>query len=373
MTNRWELFGALVKKETFQIIRDPSCILVAFVMPMILLFIFGFGLSLDMKEVRTAVVLEDRDPLAKSLYDALNASDFIEAIPFESRRDAESAIADSKVRAIVVVPNDFSNRVRLGESADIQLITDGGETNTATILEGYVNGAVSIWIDHQRDDLRFPRGSKVPLISRIRFNPEVNTRNVFVPCSIVLIMAIVGILLTALVVAREWERGTMEAMLATPIRKSEMVFGKLVPYYVLGMGSMAVCTVLSRFFFGVPLRGSLGALFLSSSVFLAVALTQGFFISTVTKNQYVASMAALILSFLPNFFFAGIVFEIDSMPRAVQTISCVFPARYFADCLLTSFLVGDVWPLFLRNMGGMCCIGLFFFVAAIRVTPKRLE
>ncbi|MBR2692593.1 MAG: ABC transporter permease [Thermoguttaceae bacterium] len=373
MTNRWELFGALVKKETFQIVRDPSCILVAFVMPLILLFIFGFGLSLDMKEVRTGIVLEDRGPLAASLYDAFRATDFIEAVPFGSRRDAASAIADAKVRAIVVVPNDFSRRVRLGESADIQLITDGCETNTATVLEGYVTGAVSTWIAHQRDDLQFPRSSKVSVVSRIRFNPEVNTRNAFVPCSVVLIMAIVGILLTALVVAREWERGTMEAMLATPIRKSEMAFGKLVPYYVLGMGSMVICTALSRFFFGVPLRGSLGALFLSSSVFLAVALTQGFFISTVTKNQYLASMAALILSFLPNYFFAGIVFEIDSMPRAVQAVSCVFPARYFADCLLTSFMVGDVWPLFLRNIGAMCVIGLFFFVAAIRVTPKRLE
>ena len=373
MGERFELLAALMKKETLQIIRDPSCILIVFVMPMILLFIFGFGLSLDMKHVRTAVVLEDRGPLAVSLYDVFDASDFIDAVCYPSRREAEAAITDAKVRAVVVIPNDFSRRIRHGQQAPVQLITDGCETNTATVLEGYITGVVAVWVRHQTDDLRMKQNSKLAVISRIRFNSEVNTRNAFIPGSIVLIMAIIGILLTALVVAREWERGTMEAMLATPMRKSDMLFGKLIPYYVLGMGSMTVCVVLSRFLFDVPMRGSLFALFITASVFLAVALTQGFFISTVTKNQYLASMAALILSFLPNFFLAGIMFEIDSMPKAVQAISYLFPARYFTSCLLTAFMAGDVWPLYLRNMAGMLLIGVFFLGMTIRVTPKRLE
>ena len=373
MGERFELLAALMKKETLQIVRDPSCILIAFVMPMILLFIFGFGLSLDMKHVRTALVLEDKGPLAASLYGAFDSSDFIDVVCYPSRREAEAAITDAEVRAVVVIPNDFSRRIRHGQQAQIQLITDGCETNTATVLEGYITGAVAVWIRHQADDLQVKQDPELTVISRIRFNSEVNTRNAFIPGSIVLIMAIIGILLTALVVAREWERGTMEAMLATPMRKSDMFFGKLVPYYILGMGSMAVCVVLSRFLFDVPMRGSLFALFLTASAFLAVALTQGFFISTVTKNQYLASMVALILSFLPNFFLAGVIFEIDSMPKAVQAVSYLFPARYFTSCLLTAFMVGDVWPLYLRNMAGMLLIGAFFLGMTIRVTPKRLE
>ena len=373
MNRRLELLAGLIKKETLQIVRDPSCILIAFVMPLILLFIFGFGLSLDLKHVRTAVVLEDHGPLAISLYNVFDATAFIDVSAYPSRRDAENAVVDAEVRAAIIIPNDFSDMVRRGEQADIQLITDGCEANTATVLEGYVTGAVATWTRHQTDDLQLTPNAKISVISRIRFNPEINTRNAFVPGSIVLIMAIIGILLTALVVAREWERGTMEAMLATPIRKSEMVFGKLVPYYVLGMGSMIVCVIVSRLLFDIPLRGSLTALFLTTSVFLAVALTQGFFISTVTKNQYLASMVALILSFLPNFFLSGIMFEIESMPKFVQCISYLFPARYFASCLLTAFMTGDVWKLYAANIAGMLLIGAVFLIGVLRVTPKRLE
>ena len=167
MGERFELLAALMKKETLQIVRDPSCILIAFVMPMILLFIFGFGLSLDMKHVRTALVLEDKGPLAASLYAAFDSSDFIDVVCYPSRREAEAAITDAEVRAVVVIPNDFSRRIRHGQQAQIQLITDGCETNTATVLEGYITGAVAVWIRHQADDLQVKQDPELTVISRI--------------------------------------------------------------------------------------------------------------------------------------------------------------------------------------------------------------
>ncbi len=372
MTRLRRLF-ALMKKETLQVRRDPSCILIAFVLPVILLFIFGYGLSLDAEHVKVAVVMEDRSPMALSLWDSFDKTKYVSPLRFDRRMDAEEEIVNSRVRGLIVVRDDFSQQILGGEKASIQLITDGVETNTATILENYVLGVIGVWANHQSRDKRRSGIAPVNIESRVYFNPELETKYALIPGSIVLIMAIIGTLLTSLVVAREWERGTMEAMLATPIGPLDMLLGKLVPYYVLGIGSNALCIFIAVHLFSLPFRGSVFSLFLISSIFLLASLGMGFWISTLTKNQFLASQMALALAFLPNFILSGAIFEINSMPMAIQGIAYLFPARYYVTCLQTLLMTGDIWPLYLRNIVCMAIIAVVYFVATLRITPERLE
>ncbi len=373
MNTRLRRLLALMKKETLQVQRDPSCILIAMVLPVILLFIFGFGLSLDAEHVKLAVVMEDHSPMALSLWDSFEKTKYIDPIRFDRRRDAEDAIVNSHVRGLVVVRDDFSQQILAGDRASLQLITDGVETNTATILENYVLGVIGVWANHQARDKGYDSIAPVSVESRVYFNPELDTKYSLIPGSIVLIMAIIGTLLTSLVVAREWERGTMEAMLATPIGPLDMLIGKLVPYYVLGIGSNAICIFIAVHLFGLPFRGSVLALFLISSVFLLASLGMGFWISTLTKNQFLASQMALALAFLPNFILSGAMFEINSMPAVIQAITYLFPARYYVTCLQTLLMTGDIWPLYLGNIACMAVIAAVYFVATFRITPERLE
>ena len=372
MSIRLRRLIALIVKETLQVRRDPSCILIAFILPMILLFIFGYGLSLDARHIRLAVVLEDRSPTAQSLWTSFEATKYIDPICFESRREAEDAIVNSHVRGMVVMPHDFTTRLASGTTS-IQLITDGVETNTVTILENYVAGVVQRWAKHQADKRGINVSPPIDVVTRVYFNPELQSRYALIPGSVVLIMALIGTLLTSLVVAREWERGTMEAMLATPIGPFDMILGKLIPYYILGMSSTGCCVLLSYHLFHVPLRGSLMALFVTSSAFLTASLGTGFFISTICRNQFFASQLALAFAFLPSFILSGALFEIRAMPMVIQAITYLFPARYYVTCLQTVFMTGDIWSLLLPNTAVMLFIAAVFFLATIAKTPKRLE
>lgn len=364
---------ALIKKETLQVRRDPSCILITFVLPVILLFIFGFGLSLDAEHVKVAIVAEDRSPMAMSLWNSFEQTKYIDPVLYERRVEAQQAVVDSHIRGLVVIRSDFSQQLLSSHKASVQLITDGVETNTATILESYVQGVLGTWAGHQSRE----RGAQGPMIidvqNRVLFNPELESRNALVPGSIVLVMAIIGTLLTSLVVAREWERGTMEAMLATPTGPIAMLLGKLIPYYILGMASNAACVLVGIYLFNIPFRGSVFSLALVSSLFLIASLGMGFLISTATKNQFLASQLALMLAFLPNFILSGTIFEIGSMPIAIQILTYCFPARYYVTCLQTVFMAGDVWALFFPNMLCMAAIAAIFFILTLRITSERLD
>ncbi|MDR3108264.1 MAG: ABC transporter permease [Planctomycetaceae bacterium] len=364
---------ALMVKETLQVKRDPSCILIAFVLPVILLFIFGYGISLDIRYVKLAVVLEDHSPTAQTVWASLQATDYITPIYYADRHSAEEAIVNARVRGLLVIPDDFSQRLNADGFATLQLLTDGVETNTATILENYVRGTIAVWAKQQSRDHGIEYTAPTDIQSRVYFNPELESRNALIPGSIVLIMAIIGTLLTSLVVAREWERGTMEAMLATPIASIDMLLGKLVPYYVLGMLSNAACVLVAVYLFHLPFRGSAASLFLVSSVFLIAALGLGFLISTLCKNQFLASQLALVLGFLPNYILSGALFEINSMPLPIQFLTYCFSGRYYVTCLQTIFMVGDIWALLLPNIFFMFSLAALFFAITLRVTPTRLE
>jgi len=364
---------AIARKETLQIFRDPSTLLVAFVLPVLMLFLFAYAVSLDTRNVRIGVVLESDSEAAQSLAAAFSGSRYFAVTPARDRREVEPAVIAGHLRGYVVIPQDFTSRLLRGRSeALVQIITDGTQPNTATFVANYAQGVVSSWYANRVTSTP----SAIPAISlqpRFWFNPEIESRRALMPGALSIIMTMIGTLLTALVVAREWERGTMEGLFSTPASILEIVVGKLLPYFGLGLIATGVSAMLVVWGFGVPLRGSVLTLLLLAVVFLFPALGQGLLISTIARNQFVAAQLALISGFLPAYLLSGFLFEISSMPRPIQLLTCIVPARYFNTGLQTVFLAGDVWPLLLPALGAMLLLGTILFAVVMRKLRKSLE
>ncbi len=375
---RFRRVAGLVRKESTQIVRDPSSYLIAGVLPLILLFLFAFGLSLDLRRVPVGIVVERSTPEADSLVTSFRNSRFFSVQLARHRREFEEDLVSGRLRGVIVVSSDFSERLGRGDEAPVQVIVDGSDPNTAGLVQGYVQGVWANWLDQEAVSLvgLAVRPGAIPpvaVVPRYWFNPELNSRNVLIPGSIAIIMSLIGTLLTALVVAREWERGTMEALLATPIGVAELLVGKLFPYFVLGMAAMGLAASLAVFVLGVPFRGSVPALVGVSSLFLIAMLALGLLISTATRNQFSASQAALIAAFMPAFELSGFVFEIDSMPAPIRLITYALPARYFVPCLQTIFLAGDVPGVLVPNTIALAIIAGLLNLILARSTRMRLE
>lgn len=366
-------FRAMLVKETLQILRDPSTFLIAFVLPLILLFLFGYGVSLDTTRIRVGLALQDASAPAQSLATAYERSRWFEVA---GRRDVEGLkpeLVAGRIRGIIVIPGDFGRRLAgTGEPAAIQVITDGSLPNTAGFVAAYAEGVRASWAAGQAEERGARPQPPITLLQRFWFNPDLASRFFLIPGSIAIVMTMVGTLLTALVVAREWERGTMEAIMATPIGMAEFLATKVIPYFILGLGSMTLCTLVAVVAFGVPFRGSPLALLAIATAFLMPALGQGLLISAATKNQFVASQVALLSAFLPAMLLSGFLFEIASMPKIIQAITYIVPARYVIPPLQTVFMVGDLWGLFLRNIAVMLGFGALFFLLAMRATRRRI-
>ena len=370
--DRRRLF-ALVRKEATQIARDPSAFLIAFVLPMIMLFLFGYAVSLDTTRTRLGVVLEDSSGPALRLAQAYQNSPYFDVTMARSLPSVRERMVAGELRAIVVIPQDFGARIKRGIAAPIQIITDGSQPNTANFAAAYGEGVRADWAAAEGIERGRDVAPAIGVSPRFWYNSELKSRNFLVPGSIANVMAMIGTLLTALVVAREWERGTMEAMMATPISMAEFIASKVIPYFLLGMISMTLCTVIGVWVFGVPFRGSVFALFAVASAFLMPALGLGLFISAATKSQFVASQAALFSAFLPTFLLSGFIFEISSMPWPIQAITYLVPARYLIPSLETVFLAGDQWSLLLPNIGIMLAFGVGTFLLSFRVTRRSLD
>jgi len=367
------VFG-IVRKETRQAWRDPSSILVAVVLPLILLFLFGYGVTFDPRFFTVGLVVEQPTPESGSFTAALSHSPYFRIETARDRRTFEAALVAGDIHGIVVLPADFAEQAYRGESAPIQVIVDGSDPNTADLVGNYLGLLWANWLEQESVGRAQPLlPTAVELQPQVWFNPEASSRHYLVPGSIAIILTMIGALLTALVIAREWERGTMEALLATPIEIPELLVGKLVPYFLLGMGSMALSVATAVLLFGVPFRGSFALLTLVSAVFLLAALGQGLLISTVTRNQLVAAQVSILSAFLPAFYFSNFVFEIDSMPWALQLISYAVPARYFVSTLQTLFLAGDIWSVILPDLLGLAAIATGFFTLTAITTRRRLE
>lgn len=366
-------FFAYLQKEQKQILRDPSTMLIAFILPLIMMFIFGYGVSLDADHVRLGLLLEDTSPTARGLENAFLGTPYFDVKTSYNRAALEEEMTRGHIRGLVTIPQDFAKNLLRGTPAPLQVLLDGSEPNTAQFVLNYATGVVNTWQNQLAIEAKNVQMAPIQPQPRIWFNEELKSRDVLLPGSVAIIMSLIGTLLTALVVAREWERGTMEAILSTPIHISEMLLGKLIPYFLLGLGTMILCVTLSIYLFDVPFRGSFLVLLLSTSVFLLAALGQGLMVSTLVRNQFVAAQFSIMLGFLPAFVLSGYVFEISSMPWPIRALTYILPPRYFVIILQSSFLAGTLWELFLPNLLAMLLIALVFFGLTIRITRKRLD
>jgi len=364
-------FNALFVKESLQIIRDPSAILIAVVLPLILLFMMGYAISLDSRNIPVGVVIEQHSKYSASLLSSFQNSKSFSVEVGNDKRSFETEIKEGKIRAIIIIPATFARDIARGEPT-IQILADGTEPNIAGFVQKYANGLWQNWLSQEGLD-KHMKQVQIDFESRYWFNAPLLSSYFLLPGSIAIVLTLIGTLLTALVVAREWERSTMEAIMSTPITIGELVLGKIMPYFVLGLVSATLSVAIAIGWFGIPFRGSFILLILTASIYLFPALSLGLLISTIAKNQFVAAQAALIVGFLPAFLLSGFIFQISSMPQWLQTITYILPARYFVEILQTLFLGGNIYEVILPNTLAMIAVGGVIFTVILRITKKRLE
>ncbi|MBW4051586.1 MAG: ABC transporter permease [Proteobacteria bacterium] len=362
----------MVKKESRQMIRDPATIAVGVVLPVILILLFGFGLSLDVKNVPLAVVLQDSSATAQNLLSAFALSRYFRPQVVHSSQAAERLMIEGRVDGMLTIPSDFARRFGAG-NARVQLVVHGSDANRARIIESYVEGAVGAWSARQAvQEGTAAGGGPVEIRSRLWFNSANDSRYFLVPGLIVLVMTLIGAFLTAMVVAREWERGTFEALFVTPVRSGEILLGKTIPYFALGVLGLLLCVAAGKFLFHVPIVGSLAVLIGGSMLYVMVALGVGLLISSYFKNQLVASQLTMLATFMPALMLSGFLFDLRSMPAPIRAITYLLPARYYVALLQTTFLAGDIWPVILPNAAALAVMVALLGYASRAVTRKRL-
>ena len=367
----WRRVRALCVKETRQIIRDPSSWLIAVVIPLLLLFIFGYGINLDSSKLRVGVLLEQQSKEALDFTHTLTGSPYIDATISDNRGQLIEMMQAGRIRGLIVVPVDFDKKMaRVGDDAPIQVITDGSEPN---FVQGYVEGIWQIWQQQRAEDNGQRFEPLIDVQTRYWFNPAAISQHFIIPGAITIIMTVIGAILTSLVIAREWERGTMEALLSTEVTRVELLLCKLIPYYFLGMLAMLLCMLVSVFILGVPYRGSLIILFFITSLFLLSTLGMGLLISTITRNQFNAAQVALNAAFLPSIMLSGFIFQIDSMPAAIRLVTYIIPARYFVSTLQSLFLAGNIPVVLIVNTLFLIASAVMFIGLTWMKTKRRLD
>jgi len=368
--------AALVKKESLQIVRDPSTLLISLLFPVILMLVFGSGINQDTTQVRLGVVNLDGSPASVRLVDTFAHTPGLHLFVGSSIEDLGDRLRAGRLQGFVVLRSDLGRRV-LGRGGAaqplIEVITDGAEPNGANFVAAYAQGAIGVWAREDAAQRGLAPGSGFSLEVRSWFNPSMRSQNSLLPGSVTIIMMVVGALLTALVVAREWERGTMEALLAAGVSRFELVASKLIPYFVLGLLAFTTCVTMTHLYFAVPLRGSLSTLYLVGATFLFSALGIGLLLSTLLRSQYDAAQAALNAAFLPALMLSGFIFEIRSMPVVIQAVASIIPARYFVTAMQTVFQAGDVWSVIGRSLVGLTAAAVLFLGLTLLKTRRRLE
>ena len=363
---------ALVGKEFQQIVRDPSSYLVAGVLPLLFLLLFGYGITLDAGVLQLAVFNQSGGQHSRALLTDFAHSPHFVIRSISHMREGERLMRESSVQGILVLGQQFDAQLDRGTTADVQLIVDGTEPNVARFIQSYAQAVLLRW-QGARQAGGVPQAGPVSIEERYWYNPTAKSERFLVPGAITVIMTLIGTLLTSLVFAREWERGTMEALLSTEITRAELLLCKLIPYYFLGMLAMLLCMLVSVFILGVPYRGSLPILFVITSLFLLSTLGMGLLISTITRNQFNAAQVALNAAFLPSIMLSGFIFQIDSMPAVIRAVTYVIPARYFVSTLQSLFLAGNIPVVLLVNVLFLIASAVMFIGLTWLKTKRRLD
>ncbi len=359
---------ALVRKEGLQMLRDPSSFAIGVVLPIILILLFGYGVTFDVKHVPVAIVTEAPSPDTTELAAGFTLSPYFDVREVTSDAAARRLMLERKVDGVIYLREDFARRRRLS-GAQVQIVLHGVDANRARIMQAYAQGALA-----QAEALsgQADAGGPVETVNRLWFNDANDSHYFLVPGLIVLVMTLIGAMLTALVMAREWERGTLEAVFVTPVQADEIMIGKIAPYFALGFVGLTLCVLAARFLFNVPLRGSLPMLALTSTLYLLVALGAGLFVSATVKSQFLASQIALLATFLPAMMLSGFIFDLRSAPLFVRLVSYGVPARYFVALLQTIFLAGDVWSVLLPNTLVLGALAAALLIVTRRMIRKSL-
>lgn len=364
---------AIAEKEMIHIMRDPRSLVMAIVIPLLMLFLFGYALTLDVDNVPLAVFDMDGTQMSQRFIDRFARSRYFSLrLAAGNYRELEASIDEGQCLLGLVIPREFSARIRSGRTASVQAIVDGSDSNTASIALGYASAIVAIYSqEHMQEVLGITLQPVDPQI-RIWFNRELKSKNYIIPGLIAVIMMVIASLLTSLTIAREWERGSMEQLISTPIKTHELILGKMIPYFLLGFLDVLLSVIMSTQLFDVPLKGNPLILFLVASLFLVGGLSLGFLFSILTKNQLLAYQMAMITSFLPAFLLSGFAFPISGMPTAIQLFTYVVPARYFVTILKGVFLKGVGFEIIWIEAALLGVFGLAVFLVANAKLKKKL-
>ncbi len=368
----------MARKELVQILRDPQSLMIVILMPVILVLLFGYGVNIDLKGLPVFVFDRDGTQQSQDLLKHFQASQYFHVARVVGNYDALTrGLDDGSAKMGIVIPWNFSQRLREGGPVQVQALVDVTDDNTANILTGYVQGVVqaysaqvqSQWLSARGAPLQF---APIAVETRTWYNEDLESSAFIIPGVLALVMSVIGAFLTSLTIAREWERGTMEQLLSTPVSAGEIMLGKLLPYFVLGMADTVVCALIAIYWFRVPFRGSFLTLMGSSAMFMVVVLSMGFFISVLAKGQFAASQIALITTFLPAFLLSGFLFAIEQMPLPLQWITHVIPARYYVSVLKKIFLKGTPAALLYADLVPLAIFALVLGILATRSFHKRL-
>jgi len=369
---------AVSRKELIHIIRDPRSLGMSIAIPMLLLLLFGYALTLDVDDVPMVVWDQDGSQASREFVSRFTGSPYFLLREYvQSYRGLEGAVDSGRALAALVIPKGFAGKIESGRNATVQLIVDGSDSNTATIAMGYADVVVMGYSqDVALNEIRrlgvANPASPLELRPRVWFNPDLESKNYIIPGLIAVIMMVIAALLTSLTVAREWERGTMEQLISTPVKGRELILGKLLPYFAIGMLDVLLAVLMGEFLFQVPLRGNVALLFAMAAIFLAGALSLGMVISVVTKSQLLASQLAMVMTFLPAFLLSGFMYAISNMPQAIRLITYLIPARYFVALLKGIYLKGIGLHILFIEAGLLTIFGVMMIILANVKFKKKL-
>jgi ABC-2 type transport system permease protein len=371
-------FLAVARKEFIQILRDARSLFIVVIMPVTLMLLFGYGVSLDLKGLPIYVYDRDGSRQSQDLLKHFQASEYFNIVRVVNNYPALTrALDDGSARMGIVVPWDFSQRLHDGRPAQVQALVDGTDDNTANVLIGYAQAVVQgyssdIQLDWLRSRGQLAQTAPLSVETRTWYNEDLESSAFIVPGVLALVMTVIGAFLTSLTIAREWERGTMEQLISTPVTLAEIMLGKLVPYFAIGMFDVILCAIIAIYWFHVPFRGSFVTLLVSSAMFMVVVLSLGFFISVIAKSQFTASQIALLVTFLPAFLLSGFLFAIEQMPVVLQWITRILPARYYVSVLKKIFLKGTPTAMLYADLVPLAVFAVVLAMLATRAFHKRL-
>ena len=371
----------IMKKEAVHIWRDPRSLYMALGLPMVLLILFGYAITMDVRHVEVGIIDQDGTALSRDFISRVRASDYF-SLRYLSSNDTEieRMLNEGLVKVFIVIPSDFSRDLAKGKDTALQLLVDGSNNNRALVSLGYVSRIIQIFATDVLTEKMSRQGGLYgggfPMIDpriRIWYNPELRSANFIVPGLIAVVMTVMTTLLTSLTVAREWENGTMEQLIAGPVRSHEIVIGKMLPYFLLGLAQVALVVLAGTLIFKVPLKGNLFVLFVVSAIFLFCGLSIGLLLSIVTRSQQLAYMFSILTTLLPSFLLSGFIFPIKSMPKVIQWISALVPARYFLTTLRGIFLKGYGFGSIWLEISSLSVLSLIIFLACIKRMKLSLE